>query len=124
MFTFFKKKYNTALLWTAWTVVVFGFFLCSNHLVPNHHSNNFPNLLSSEMSQESSPKDFNGCTDNYTYSYSGRGCITGDFSISFDRTSFTDIFAIQNLDTHPSDTFLVKSPKTVSIHILHNVLQV
>lgn len=124
MLIFFKRKLNMVLLWTAWTVAFFGFFLCTNHLVPNHHNNTFSNPLSSEVSKESSSKDLNECVDNYTYIYGGRGCVTGDFSISFDRTSFTDIFVIQNLDTHLPDTFLVKSPKTVSIHILHNVLQV
>lgn len=121
MFTFFKKKINIALLWSVWTVAVFGFFLCSNHLVPNHHANGFASVSSSE---ESHSKDLNECIDNYTYVYGGRGCITGDFSISFDRTSFTDTFVIQNLDSHLPDTFQIKSPKTVPIHILHNVLQV
>lgn len=124
MFTFFKKKINTVLLWTAWTAAVFGFFLCSNHLVPNHHANGFLGSLSGGVSQESSPKDLNGCTDNYAYSYGGRGCITGDFSISFDRTSFTDNFIISNVGSNLSDNLQVKSPKTVSLHILHNVLQV
>ncbi len=124
MFTLFKRKFNIALLWTAWTVAVFGFFLCSNHLVPNHHAKSFSGVVSSKMSQESHSKDLNECVDNYTYMYGGRGCVTGDVSVSFDRTSFTDIYVISNVGSDLSDNRQVKSPKTVSLHILHNVLQV
>ena len=117
MFSILKKKVSKIFLWTTFMVAVFGFFLCSNHLIPSHHDNDL-------FSVDAESSELGECVDKSTYSYNNRNCISEDISFSYDSSSFIEDFIFGNISVYFSDAVRIKSSQGSPIHILHNVLQV
>lgn len=123
MFRSIKRKLNNPLPRTAFLIAVFGFILCSNHLIPDHHNSNSLKP-SSELSQESPSKELNECTDTGMYSIGGRNCITEDITFAYNGVTFTEDFIIKNLTLYFFKDNALVSYKTTSLYILHSILQV
>lgn len=123
MFKKLKKVSNKFLFRSAVFIAIASFFVCSNHLVQEHHNGEKFNQLSS--SQDQTEERSVECSDGYTYTYNNRNCGSEDIFTNLVPLLFSQFF-----DIEVKQIFSVKNKPIIitlyssSIYLSHSVLQV
>lgn len=122
MFKKLKKLSHMFLFRSVVFVAIGAFFVCSNHLVQEHHnSESTRNLSSSQSHSDEKPLE---CSDGYTYTYNNRNCVGEDAFINVTPTPFHS-FSIEiqcALFSHKQAK--VTASRSIPIYLSHSVLQV
>lgn len=122
MFKKLNKLSHSFLFRSVVFIAIGAFFICSSHLVQEHHNGeNSRNLSSFQEHGNGKPLE---CSDGYTYTYNNRNCVGEDAFINVTPAPF-HAFSIEiQYVLFSYKQANVTASRSVPIYLSHSVLQV
>ena len=122
MFKKLNKLAHSFLFRSVVFIAIGAFFICSSHLVQEHHnSENSRNLSSFQEHGNGKPLE---CSDGYTYSYNNRNCGSENAFTNITPLLFHSFNVEIKYALFSYNQTNITASRSTAIYLTHSVLQV